>query len=89
VGNNDIEGKEKIILQFVNFLKEKRSDYIISYKILDELMRTKDNYYVEALVKRFGDVDPSTYRYKYSLEKYENLWIITNLEATVVKRQNI
>lgn len=89
VRNNDLEKKERIILEFVDFLKKERSDYIISYKILNELMRTRDNYYVEALVNRFGAVDPFTYRYKYSLEKFENFWIIKDLEATVVKRQKI
>ncbi len=89
VRKNDIEQKEKIILEFVNFLKAERSDYIISYKIERELKRTENNIYVEALIKRFASINPSVYKYRYSLEKYENLWLITDVEVTVAKGQKI
>lgn len=89
VKDNDIELKEKIILEFVNFLKEKRTDYIIAYKVLDELININSNYYVEALVKRFGPDIPYVYKYKYSLEKFNDIWVITDVEATVVKGRNI
>lgn len=89
VKDNNIEEKEKIILEFVNFLKEKRTDYIISYRVLDEFVNKNDDYYVEALVKRFGPDNPFIYRYKYSLEKFKNIWIITDIEATVVKGRNL
>ena len=89
IKNNDIKKKENIIHEFVNFLKEKRSDYIIDYKVLDQLKQSENDFFVHALVKRFGAGLPFMYKYKYSLEKYENFWIITDVHATVVKGQKI
>jgi hypothetical protein len=86
---NDIERKEKIVIEFVNFLKVERSDYIINYEVQNELKSSERNSYVEALVKRFAAGNPVYYRYRYSLERYENLWLITDVEVTVAKGQKI
>ena len=84
---NDIEQKEKIILDFADFLKEERNDYIISYQVQKELQKNENTSYVEAQVTRSSAGNPFKYKYRYSLEKYENLWIITYVEVTVSKRQ--
>ncbi|MBN2040986.1 MAG: hypothetical protein JW864_13155 [Spirochaetes bacterium] len=89
VEENNVELREKIILKFVNFLKEKRTDYIVSYRVLDDFININNNFYVEALVKRFGPDNPYVYKYKYSLEKFRNIWVVTDIEATVVKGRNI
>ncbi len=86
---NDIERKEKIILEFVNFLKAQRSDYIINYEVHSELKGSESSSYVEAIVKRFAAGNPAYYKYRYSLEKYENLWLITDVQVTVSKGQKI
>jgi len=89
VKKNDVEQKEKIILKFVDFLKEERSDYILAYKVQNELRTSESNIYVDALVKRFTPRSPFTYKYRYLLEKHENLWLITDVEVTVSKGQKI
>jgi hypothetical protein len=86
---NDVEEKEKIIIEFVNFLKVERNDYIVNYEIQNELKRSEKNSYVEALVKRFAAGNPVYYKYRYSLERYENLWLITDVEVTVAKGRKI
>ncbi len=87
IKKNDIEQKEKIVIEFVNFLKEERSDYILSYEVQNELKSSQSISYVDAFVKRFAARNPVFYKYRYSLEKYENLWLITDVEVTVAKRQ--
>jgi hypothetical protein len=87
IKKNDVEQKEKIVIQFVNFLKEERSDYIISYTVQNELKKSENNSYVDALVKRFAARTPVFYKYRYSLERFENLWLITDVEVTVAKGQ--
>jgi hypothetical protein len=89
VKKNDFEQKEKIIIDFVNFLKIQRSDYIVNYDVQNELKSSDKSSYVYALVKRFAAGNPVYYRYRYSLEKYENLWLITDVEVTVSKGQKI
>jgi hypothetical protein len=87
VRKNDLEEKEKIIIEFANFLKEEKSDYIISYQVQRELKRTEEESYVEAMVTRFSARSPFSYKYRYSLEKFDNLWLITDVEVTVFKGQ--
>ncbi|MFH0974658.1 MAG: hypothetical protein V1874_02625 [Spirochaetota bacterium] len=89
IKKHDIEQKEKIVLEFTNFLKEERSDYIISYNIVSELNQSENNCYVEALVKRSSAGSPFIYKYRYALEKFENLWLITDVVVTVNKGQKI
>ena len=85
IEKNDLEQKDKIIVEFVNYLRKERSDYILSYDIQNELQSSENNSYVEVFVKRFAARNPSFYKYRYSLEKYKNLWLITDVEVTVAK----
>jgi hypothetical protein len=89
IAKKEVELKEKILLEFIDFLKTERRDYIISYKIQNELKRSENNIYVEALIKRFASNNPSVYKYRYLLEKHENLWLITDVEVSVAKGQKL
>ncbi|MBN2403102.1 MAG: hypothetical protein JXN64_11970 [Spirochaetes bacterium] len=86
---DNIEKKENIVIEFVNFLKKERSDYIISYLVQNELKSSENNSYVEVLVKRFAVRSPVYYNYRYLLEKYDNLWLITDVQVTVAKGQRL
>ena len=48
-------------------------------------MRDRNIAYVYARVRRFEVRIPSIYRYKYTLEKFRDFWLITDVEATVMK----
>ena len=80
--------KLKIIEDFKKFLKKDRNDYILEYKILNQSLLDDNNYaYVDTLVKRYGIRIPYTYIYRYTLEKYKNFWVITDVQANVIKGQ--
>ena len=87
IQKNDVEEKDKILLEFVNYLRKERSDYILSFDIQNELLGSENNSYVDVIIKRFAARNPNFYKYRYSLEKYKNLWLITDVEVTVAKGQ--
>lgn len=77
--------KNIILNNFRQFLTRERKDFIIDFKILKELLLNNRNIaFVETIVKRFGGKKPFTYKYKYTLEKYRDFWLITDIEATVL-----
>ncbi len=86
-GYNSADEKEKLNIEedFIKFLSRDRIDYIINFKILSENITEEGKAYVEALVKRFDRRMPVLYKYKYTLERYKELWLLTDVEATVVK----
>jgi hypothetical protein len=76
----------KIEEEFIRFLSRDRKDYILDFKILDEnIVRDRNIAYVDARVRRFEVRIPSIYQYKYTLEKFRDFWLITEVEATVMK----
>ncbi|MDY6967299.1 MAG: hypothetical protein SVR08_01405 [Spirochaetota bacterium] len=85
----DDKKRLKIIGNFVKFITRKRSDYILSFNILNEsVFREKNIAYVEVEVRRFGLSKPFIYKYKYTMQMYNYFWLIIDVEATVrtVKR---
>lgn len=86
--NADDIKKQTILNDFKNYLKQKRSDYILEYKITNELVFS-NNVFVDALVKRFGSKSPFIYKYRYTMEKFDSLWLVSDVEATVIKGRNI
>lgn len=83
--NADEIRKSIIIDEFIKFLKKKRSDYILDFQVLDEIIKEKNRAFVYAEIKRYGPRVPFVYRYKYSLERFKSFWRITDVEATVLK----
>ncbi len=82
---DDVE-KLKIIDDFTKFITRARPDYIKDYNILDEVIVPDKNIaYVDVVVKRYGARFPFTYKYKYTLERFKDFWLIVDLEATVTK----
>ena len=47
-------------------------------------MDTK-NAYVDVIADRFGVKRTDRYKYRYKLERYKNLWLVTDVEATIKK----
>lgn len=84
------EKKSKIEDDFITFLIRERADYITDFKIKREDIDTVNGVaYVDAYIDRYAPRKSFKYLYHYTLEKSTdrgvNAWLITNLEATVVK----
>ncbi|MDY6934272.1 MAG: hypothetical protein SVZ03_08630 [Spirochaetota bacterium] len=83
---NEADEKKRlnIIDNFIKFLKRDRVDHILNFKIIEESVFEDQNIaHVDVEVIRFGPIIPFTYKYKYVLERYDNFWLITDVEATV------
>jgi hypothetical protein len=84
-GSDDVE-KLKVEDDFIKFLKSERGDYIIDFSVdRENLVEGKDIAYVDSRVKRYGSRYHFRYSYRYTLEKFEKLWLITGVEASVKK----
>ncbi len=74
---------------FITFLSKERDDYILDFSIVNEEIDTRNRTaYVDVVVDRFGFRRTNRYKYRYTLEKssgVENLWLVTGIEATVMK----
>ncbi len=82
----DKAGKMKIENDFLDFLSRERSDYILDFNIVKgEIEESGRIAHVNARVERFAPGKPDRYIYRYTLERYKNIWLIVSLEATVVK----
>mgnify|MGYP007042363884 CR=1 FL=1 len=81
--------KLKIIEDFNKFLMRPRSDYIKDYSVIRESIRDdRTEAYVDVVVKRYAPRKPVSYRYRYTLEKYRDFWLCTDIEATVTKGES-
>jgi len=79
---------ERLIVQqdFINFITKERPDYLIDFSIIGEQIMPQTNVaYVDVKVKRWGPRFPATMKYRYTLEPYKDLWVIVNLDASIVK----
>lgn len=84
--NADEIEKLKIIEEFVTFLSRNRTDYIREFNVMEEtLLPDKNISYVDAAVKRQGPRIPFAYKYRYTLERFKDFWLIIDVEATVMK----
>ncbi len=82
----DKAGKMNIENEFMAFLSRERSDYILDFNVVrGEIEKGGNIAHVNVRVKRFAPGKPDRYLYRYTLEKYENMWLIVALEATVIK----
>ncbi len=83
--SDDVE-KLKIEDEFITFLKSRRHDYIIDFRVGGEFfVEGKRVAYVDSRVKRHGSPYRMDYDYRYTLEKFDSLWLITGIEASVKK----
>lgn len=83
---SDKAGKMRIENEFMAFLSRERSDYILDFNVLgSEIEEGGKIAYVNARVKRFAPGIPDKYLYRFTLERYKNIWLIISLEATVMK----
>ncbi len=96
---SDSAGRKEIEDDFIKFLSRDRHDYIVDFKIIKEFKDDKNNKaFVEALVERSGYKKADRFKYIYTLEKKEftekytnkksyeqNLWLITNVDAVIMK----
>ncbi len=85
----DYNKKLLIEQEFITFLSKERDDYILDFKLINEEIDTRNKTaYVEVIVDRFGFRRTNRYKYRYTLEKKpdtENLWLVTGIDATVMK----
>lgn len=84
--NSDDVEKLKIEEDFVTFIKRSREDYITGFSVAKESRIEGDRIaYVDSNVSRYGTKFGFSYTYKYTLEKFDTLWLITGVEATLKK----
>jgi hypothetical protein len=82
----NFEEKKEIEKDFIAFATRERDDYLVDYRIVDELIeKDRATAYVDVIVDRFGIRRTNRYKCRYTLEQYRNLWLVTDEEATVVK----
>lgn len=82
----DYEEKSEIEKEFIKFLTRERDDYLVDFSILKESIEKKGKRaYVEVVVSRYGAKWIHRFRSRYTLEQYNNLWLVTDEEATVMK----
>lgn len=86
----EYDGKLKIEKDFIRFISRDRDDYILDFKVISENIKNDNKIaYVDVIVDRNGIKRTNRYKYRYTLEKYGNMWLIVNLEATVLKGKRL
>lgn len=71
---------------FKKFLSRRRTDYIVQYKVERELAEPgKDIATVDVVVDRYGESLTDRYRYRYTLKGSNSIWLVTGVEAIVLK----
>ncbi len=82
----DDDEKRSVEEDFISYISRERDDYILDFNIIgEEVESNRKISYVDVVAERFGARRPARYRYRYSLEKDNNHWLITGLEATIMK----
>ncbi len=82
----DFEEKSLVEKEFIRYATRERDDYLIRYRIIREAVeKDRKIAYVDVIEERFGIRWTYRYKYRYTLEQYKNLWLITDEEATVIK----
>ena len=82
----NFDDKSRIEKDFIRHLTRDRDDYLLSYNIIkQEIENNRKIAYVDVETSRFGIRWSHRYRYRYTLEQYKNMWLITDLDATAIK----
>ena len=88
--SEEYDEKLKIEKDFIRFITRDRDDYILDFKVISENIKNDNKIaYVDVIVDRNGIKRTNRYKYRYTLEKYGNMWLIVNLEATVLKGKRL
>lgn len=82
--NNDFQEKQTIIKSFINYLLTTRPDSIINFQIINEEY-SDQNAFVDVNIERFGIKKTNRYRYRFTLEKNDSIWLVTDLEVSMLK----
>ena len=78
--------KPSVEREFVSYYTRERDDYLIDFKVLKEEVESNGSVaYVEALVDRFGIRWTQRYKYRFTLERYRKMWLVTDQTAMVMK----
>lgn len=85
--NSGTDAERRIIMrEFVSFLSSRRNDYILDFKIENEVyMNSGEKAYVTVRVRRAGGGKPFVYLYKYELTPYKNYWLVSRVQASVTR----
>jgi hypothetical protein len=82
----NFEEKARVEKDFIKYLTRDRDDYLIRYKILgEEIENLQKIAYVDLTEERYGSRWNYRFRCRYTLEKYKDMWLITDKVATVLK----
>ncbi|TFH43731.1 MAG: hypothetical protein E4G96_00385 [Chrysiogenales bacterium] len=82
----DYQEKAEIEKAFIKFVTRERDDYLVDFSIIKEsIEKERSIAYVDVVVSRFGIRWIHRFKSRYTLERYNNLWLITDEEATVMK----
>ena len=78
--------KPEIIQRFVRFLSRPRLDYLVNFRVTNEIIMPDNQYaYVYVNAERFGNRRNQFFRYRYGLERVNGVWEINSLEATEIE----
>ena len=82
-------GRERVLNDFKKFLMRRRTDYLIRYEIIDEMIDNNLKMaYVDVIVDRYGARITDRYKYRYKLCEKEQKGFILKLDATVMRGKN-
>lgn len=82
----DTVEKSRLEEEFLAFLSNDRDDYILDFRIKKEELEEDGRIaYVDVIIERFRPGKSLKYKYKYTLERHKNLWLVINLDASVIK----
>lgn len=82
----NFEEKTRVEKEFIKFATRERDDYLVKFRIIRESVeKDRKIAYVDVVEERFGIRYTHRYKYRFTLEQYKNLWLITDEEATVMK----
>ncbi len=82
----DFEEKTQVEKEFIRFVTRDRDDYLVNYSVIRESVeKDRKIAYVDVVEERFGIRYTYRYKYRFTLEQYKNLWLVTDEEATVMK----
>ncbi len=74
-----------VLENFVTFIKKDRPDYILGFEVKGQSIVSDRVAYVNANVDRYNPRFRMKFQYKYTLEKFRDIWLVTEVEAIVRK----
>jgi len=84
----DIEERQRIGEDFKKYLCRERDDYLMDFRIVkEETDPVRSIAFVDVIADRFGVKYTNRFRYRFTLEKSDKstLWLVTGLDAKIMK----